>query len=83
MNYIYSNRIKLIGIVINEYNQNSQNLEHKYFPQIIKEYTGAHILGMLPHYDDFENLNAGVLISDTLNNFNLEEIFGLKIAKLA
>ena len=83
VNYIYSNRIKLIGIVINEYNQNSQNLEHKYFPQIIKEYTGAHILGMLPHYDDFENLNAGVLISDTLNNFNLEEIFGLKIAKLA
>lgn len=83
INYIYSNKIKLIGAVINEYNENSQNLEHKYYPQLVKEYTGAHILGCLPHYDDFENLNAGVLIADTLNRLNIEGIFGLKIAKLA
>lgn len=82
INYIYSNRVKLIGVIINEYNEISQSLEHKYYPQLIKEYTSAHILGTLPHYDDFENLNAGVLISDTLNRLNIEEIFGIRIAKL-
>lgn len=83
INYIYSNKVKLIGVIINEYNENSSNLEHKYFPQLIKEYTSAHILGTLPHYEDFENLNAGLLISDTLNRLNIEEIFGIKIAKLS
>lgn len=83
INYIYSNKIKLLGVVINEYNENSQTLENKYYPQLVKEYTGAHVLGCLPHYDDFENLNAGLLIADTLNRLNVEEIFGLKIAKLS
>lgn len=83
INYLYSNRIKLLGVIINEYNENSQSIEYKYFPQLVKEYTGANVLGCLPHYDNFEELNAGVLIADTLNNLNIEEIFGLKIAKLA
>ena len=82
INYIYSSRVHLLGVIINEYNENTQNLEHKYFPQLVKEYTSARILGTLPHYDDFENLNAGVLISDTLNRLNIEDIFGIRIAKL-
>jgi len=82
INYLYANRIKLIGVIINEYNDKSSNIEYKYYPQLVKEYTGANILGYLPHYDNFEDLDTGVLIADTLNNINIEEIFGLKIAKL-
>jgi dethiobiotin synthetase len=82
LNYVKNSRIKLLGIIINQYDENSQNLEHKYFPQIIKEYSEVNILGILPNYEDISAVTPDVLISDTLNNINIEEIFGLKIAKL-
>lgn len=82
INYIYSSKVNFLGVIVNEFNQNSENLEHKYYPQLIKEYTDTHVIGCLPHYDDFSNLSADVLISDVLNNLNIEEIFRLKIAKL-
>jgi dethiobiotin synthetase len=82
LNYVKNSRIKLLGIIINQYDENSQNLEHKYFPQIIKEYSEVNILGILPDYEDISAVTPDVLISDTLNNINIEEIFGLKIAKL-
>lgn len=82
INYIYTNRTKLMGIIINNYNKDSDNMEHKYFPQLIKEFTSVKIIGEFRHYDNFENLQPETLIGDTLNRFNLEEIFGLRIAKL-
>lgn len=57
LNYITSNKINLLGVVINQYNENSENLEEKYFPQILKEYTeGVNILGSLPDYGDTSKL---------------------------
>lgn len=82
INYIHSKHITLSGIIINDYNENSPNLEMKYFPHLIKEFTGAKILGTLPHYDNFDNLSPQNLISDILNCLNIEDIFSLKIAKL-
>jgi dethiobiotin synthetase len=82
LNYVKSSRINLWGIIINQYDENSQNLEHKYFPQIIKEYSDVKVLGFLPNYENISTITPDVLISDTLNNINIEEIFGLKIAKL-
>ncbi len=83
INYIYLNKLRFLGVIINEYNANSENLEHKYLPQLIKEYADTEVLGCFPHYDDFQNLSADTLISDTLNNLNIEDIFRLKIAKLS
>lgn len=82
ISFIHSQKLNFLGIIVNDYNENSKDLEEKYFPQIIKEYTGANILGILPHYESLETLTPDTLISDVLNNVKLEEIMGLKIAKL-
>ncbi|MBP3847824.1 dethiobiotin synthase [bacterium] len=82
INYIYSKHVNLSGVIVNDYNMDSNDIEIKYFPHLIKEYTGAKVLGTLPHYDNFENLPADILISDILNKLNIEDIFSLKIAKL-
>lgn len=80
--YIHSNRVNLMGVVINDYNMESQDVEMKYFPHLIKEFTGAKVLGCLPHYDNFDYISPELLISDILNNLNIEDIFSLKISKL-
>jgi len=82
VNYIYSKPVSLMGIVINDFDECSKNLEIKYYPQLIKEYTGVKILGTLPHYEDFDHISPQTLIADILNRLNVEEIFNLKISKL-
>lgn len=82
VNYIHSRKIDFLGIIVNEYDESTQNLEEKYFPQLIKEFTGADILGIIPHYDNIQALTPDTLIADILNRVNIEDIFGLKIAKL-
>ena len=83
INYIYSKHVSLSGVVVNDYNSETDDLELKYFPHLIKEYTGAKVLGTLPHYDNYDNLSPEILISDILNRLNIEDIFSLKIAKLS
>jgi len=82
VNYINNNKMQFLGIVINNFNEHSSDMEEKYFPALIKEYTGANILGTIPHYDNFETLTPETLIADILNNVQIEDIFGVKIAKL-
>jgi dethiobiotin synthase len=82
INYIHSKHVTLSGVVINDYAENSDDVEIKYFPQLVKEFTGAKILGTLPHYENFDNLSPQRLISDILNRLDVEDIFSLKIAKL-
>ena len=80
VSYIKSHKLGIFGIIINEYDIESENLEQKYLPHLIKEYTsGTKILGCFPHLQD---IYPDTLIAQTLNSFNLEEIFGLEIAKL-
>lgn len=83
INYIYSKHVNLSGVVINDYNYETEDLEIKYFPHLVKEYTGAKVLGTLPHYNDYDNLSPEILISDILNRLNVEDIFSLKIARLS
>ena len=83
INYIHSNHVTLSGVVVNDYSENSKNVEMKYYPHLIKEFTGAKILGTLPHYGNFDHLSPQTLISDILNRLNIEDIFSLKIAKLS
>ena len=49
---------------------------------MIKEYTGRNVLGVLPHYENFESLTPDTLIADTLNNVQHEVIMELNLAKL-
>lgn len=82
INYINTQKLNLLGVIINDYDKNSLYIEEKYFPQFITEYTDAKLLGTLPHYADIRDLTPEMLIADVLNNINIEEIFGFKIAKL-
>lgn len=82
IHFIRSNKVNLLGVVVNDYDENSENLEEKYFPQLIKEYSNVEILGNLPHYEDMRDLTPDTLIADILNQVDIERIFGLKIAKL-
>ena len=80
--YIQSEGVNMLGLIFNQYDVDCKNIEEKYFPQIIKEYSNSDILGYLPNYEDIENLQPEMLIDDVLNKINIEEIFRLKIAKL-
>lgn len=82
LNFIQNSQVNLSGIIINQYNENSQSLEEKYFPQILKEYTEAKVLGMLPDYEKISLITPETLIADILTNVDIESIFGLEIAKL-
>lgn len=82
LNFIQNSRVNFSGIIINQHNEKSENLEEKYFPQIIKEYTDAKILGMLPDYEKISLITPETLIADILTNIDIESIFGLEIAKL-
>ncbi len=82
VNFIHYSHINLMGIILNDYDINSKDLEQKYLHALIKQYTKCTVLGSFKHYDNIENLPADELISDTLHNLNIENIFGLKIAKL-
>ena len=81
INYIYSKNVKFMGVIVNSFDKESENIEKKYYPELIQQYTGAKIIGCMRKYGT-GNLNAQTLIADTLSGFNLEEIFGIKIAKL-
>ncbi len=80
VSYVKSNKIGIFGMIINEYDIETENIEHKYLPHLIKEYTGGvKILGCFPH---LYQITPDNLIAQILNSFNLEEIFGLEISKL-
>lgn len=82
LNFIQASKVNFLGVIINQYNEDSEILEEKYYPQILKEYTDVKILGMLPDYGKISLISPETLISDVLNRLELESIFGLEIAKL-
>lgn len=83
LKYIKSEGIKMSGVILNQHDKESDNLEVKYFPQIINEFSDIKVLGSLPDYGDVSRITPETLIANILNNINIEEMFGLKIAKLS
>lgn len=82
LRYIQSECVEFLGVIINCFDENSENLEEKYFAQILEEFTNVKVLGKLPDYGCISNLAPETLIADVLNNIDIEKVFGLKIAKL-
>lgn len=80
--YIQSSGVVFQGIIVNDYDEESENLEEKYYPEMIKEFTGAQVIGTIPHYDNAEGMTPDTLIGNILNNVKIEELFGVRIAKL-
>ena len=82
INYIQNNHCRFLGVILNRFDEDSDVLEEKYYPQILKEFVSVKVLGTIPDYDKIQTFAPELLIADTLNHVNIEEIFGLKIAKL-
>lgn len=82
LKYIKSEGVNLKGVILNQHNKESENLEEKYFPQIINEFSNIKLLGSLPDFGDISHITPETLISNIINNIDIEEMFGLKIAKL-
>lgn len=81
LEYIKFHRVNFAGIIITQFDENSEDLEKKYFPQIVQQYSDAKILGVLPDYCKADVCQAEV-ISDVLTKIDIEQLFGVKIAKL-
>ena len=82
INYVQLNNCKLLGVILNQYDEESENLEEKYYPQILKEFVSVNILGTIPDYNKIQTFAPELLIGDILNRVDIEQIFGVKIAKL-
>lgn len=66
------------GVIINNYPE-TPSADVKLMPKLIEEYTSSKVLGIFPQ---IEFLKPEDLISLTLNNINIEDVFKVKIAKL-
>ncbi len=82
INYVQSNNCRLLGVILNQYDEESENLEEKYYSQILKEFVSVNILGTIPDYNKIQTFAPELLIGDILNRVDIEQIFGVKIAKL-
>lgn len=82
LKYIKSGGVNLKGVIMNQHNVDSDNLEEKYFPQIINEFSNIKLLGKMPEFKDVSHITPETLISTVINNIDIEEMFGLEIAKL-
>ena len=67
------------GIIINDYPENP-NINVKLMPKLIEEYTNTKVLGILPFIK--KGINPEDLITEILNNVDIESVFRLRIAKL-
>lgn len=66
----------LRGVIINEFPDNSSDMNIKSMPKLIEKYTDTKILGIMPE------LNQEDLIANILTGIDLESVFDIQIAKL-
>ena len=64
--------IEVLGIIISNYPENTDDLAIKTAPDYIKEFSGVDILGILPKID---NLNHNNLLESTKKNILINKIF--------
>lgn len=68
----------LRGVIINNFDENSTN--KRIIPKMLEEYTDAKVLGTLPKFE--QNITPSDLITEILNNVDIEKVFNIEIAKL-
>ncbi len=73
--------VKCVGVIINKYPENTDDIAIKTAPRLIEEYSDAKILGIVRDFSN-ETISASVLIANMLNSVDLEKIFNIKIPKL-
>jgi dethiobiotin synthetase len=77
--------IDIIGVVISDYPENTDDISIKTAPSIITEISGINVLGVLPHINaNISDSNfPELLIEEVLSTINIQEIFKINIPKLS
>ena len=82
INQAISKGLKIRGVSINNFPENTKDIDIKTAPRLIEEYSDAKILGIIKHFDDIKKINPNDLITHILNGIDIESVFDVKIAKL-
>lgn len=82
INHAKTKGIEVRGVIINNFPENSKDIDVKTAPRLIEEYSDAKILGIVKHFDDIKKINPNDLITHILNGIDIESVFDVKISKL-
>ncbi len=82
INHAFSKGINLRGVIINDYPEETDDMNIKLLPRLIEEYSDAKIMGILPYLGSWLEVNPNDLIENILTGVDLEGIFEIRIAKL-
>lgn len=82
INHAISKGIKIRGVIINNFPENTNNIDIKTAPRLIEEYSDVKILGIVKHFQSIKKINPSELITNILNGIDIESVFDVKIAKL-
>lgn len=83
LNFAKTREIPVRGVILNEYPDNSSDLNIKNLPRLVEEYTDAKVLGILQHIENLKNIRPDDLITNILYGIDVESVFNIKIAKLS
>lgn len=83
INHAQSKGIKVRGVIINNFSENTDNTEVKNALRLIEEYSDVKILGIVRSFKNPDKINPSELITEILNGIDIESVFDVKIAKLA
>lgn len=82
LNHAESKGIKIRGVIINGFPENTDNIDMKTAPRLIEEYSNAKILGIVKNFKDVKRINPNDLITTILNGIDIESVFDVRIEKL-
>lgn len=83
LNFTKNREIPVRGVILNEYPDETTDLNIKNLPRLIEEYTDAKVLGIMPHLENLKNIKPDDLITNILYGIDVESVFNIKIAKLS
>lgn len=73
--------LNVLGVIINKFSADSENIEIKEFPNLIENYCDVKVLGIVRNFKG-NSVQTNTLINEILNGIDLEEVFRMKIPKL-
>lgn len=82
VNQAVANGIKVRGVIINNFPENTADVAIKSAPRLIEEFSDTRILGIVKHFENAEKANPTDMIASVLNGIDLESVFDVKIPKL-
>ena len=73
--------LRIAGVIINKYPEDTADVVIKTAPRLIEEYSDAKIVGIIKDFKT-DHITPSILIDAMLNSVDLEKIFNIKIPKL-